>query len=98
MTRVARLVLVWCVQPARAGRASFVDEAEELLSDAESIGLAPDVSMYSAAMQAVAHRAQTADDYQRVRRIHARMRAAGIPDNDVTRRILCRIPPLRDPR
>jgi hypothetical protein len=58
--------------------------------------------MYAAAMQAVAHRAQndnkqTTEDYERVRRIHARMRAQGIPDNDATRRILSRIPPLRDP-
>ena len=43
--------------------------------------------------QAVADRAQGPADYARVRQIHERMLAQGVRDNEVTRRILARLPP-----
>ena len=72
------------------GRGSFVEEAEQLLSDAEALGLSPDIAMYGAAMQAAADAARSDADVEQVRRIHARMLAQGIEDNDVTLRILSR--------
>jgi pentatricopeptide repeat protein len=78
---------------AALGKASFVDEAEGLLDEAQRMGVSADIAMYAAAMQAVADRAQGPAGYARVRQIHERMLAQGVRDNEVTRRILARLPP-----
>ena len=55
--------------------------------------MAPDIAMYGAAMQALGDAAARGEcDAARVWRVHDDMTAQGIVDNEVTRRILDRLP------